>query len=135
MQACSVWTLMNAQAMPMLHGNHLSRTGVFVGSADARRKMVYECKDGFISTLIAGGATVGGSTRALIEWMGERGPVPEWMRTKDWMSWVPGVFMKLTEQDRLEVAELESIIQSFFRTMTKRDSYARGLNRRIFLPP
>src|SRR5229473_5523384 len=80
MQACIVWTLMNEQAMPILHGNYLSRTGVFVGSADARRKMVYECKDGFISTLIAGGATVGGSTRALIEWMGERGPVPEWMR-------------------------------------------------------
>ena len=29
MQACIVWTLMNEQAMPFLHGNHLSRTGVF----------------------------------------------------------------------------------------------------------
>jgi benzylsuccinate CoA-transferase BbsE subunit len=42
MQACIVWTLMNEQAMPFLHGNHLSRTGIFVGSVDARRKMVYE---------------------------------------------------------------------------------------------
>ncbi len=58
MQACIVWTLMNEQAMPFLHGNHLSRTGVFVGSADARRKMVYECKDGNISILITGGTTV-----------------------------------------------------------------------------
>jgi len=135
MQACIVWTLMNEQAMPLLHGNHLSRTGVFVGSADARRKMVYECKDGFISTLIAGGPTVGGSTRALIEWMGEHGPVPEWMRIKDWVAWVPGVFMKLTEQDHREIAELESTIQRFFLTMTKREIYAEGLKRRIFLAP
>ena len=27
MQACIVWTLMNEQAMPILHGNHLSRSG------------------------------------------------------------------------------------------------------------
>src|SRR5216683_3002597 len=116
MQACIVWTLMNEQAMPFLHGNHLTRTGVFVGSADARRKMVYECKDGFISTLIAGGVVVGGSTRALIEWMGEGGPIPEWMRKKDWISWVPGVFMKMTEQDYREID-------------------AEGLKRRIFLAP
>jgi benzylsuccinate CoA-transferase BbsE subunit len=135
MQACIVWTLMNEQAMPLLHGNHLSRTGVFVGSADARRKMVYECKDGFVSTLIAGGVTVGGSTRALIEWMAERGPVPEWMRTKDWIKWVPGVFMKLTDDDHREIAELESTIQNFFLTMTKREIYAEALKRRIFLAP
>ena len=100
MQACIVWTLMNEQAMPFLHGNHLTRTGVFVGSAEARRKMVYECKDGHISTLIAGGTTVGNSTKALIEWMGEKGFGSDWMRTKDWISWVPGVFMQMTEQDR-----------------------------------
>jgi crotonobetainyl-CoA:carnitine CoA-transferase CaiB-like acyl-CoA transferase len=135
MQACIVWTLMNEQAMPFMHGNHLSRTGVFVGSADARRKMVYECKDGFISTLIAGGPTVGGSTRALIEWMGERGPVAEWMRAKDWIAWVPGVFMQLTDQDHKEIAELEDTIQRFFLTMTKREIYAEGLKRRIFLAP
>ncbi len=73
MQACIVWTLMNEQAMPFLHGSHLSRTGVYFGSADARRKMVYECKDGHISTLIAGGMTFGNSTKALIEWMRENG--------------------------------------------------------------
>ena len=72
MQACIVWTLMNEQAMPFLHGSYLTRTGVYFGSADARRKMVYECKDGHISTLIAGGMTFGGSTKALIEWMGEK---------------------------------------------------------------
>ena len=135
MQACIVWTLMNEQAMPFLHGNHLSRTGVFTGSADARRKMVYECKDGNISILIAGGTTFGNSTKALIEWMRENGFSSDWMRTKDWISWVPGLFMNMTEQDRREIDDLETTIQRFLMTMTKREIYAQGLKRRIFLAP
>ena len=39
MQACIVWTLMNEQAMPILHGDHIRRTGVYTGSADARRHL------------------------------------------------------------------------------------------------
>ncbi len=135
MQACIVWTLMNEQAMPFLHGNHLSRTGIFVGSADARRKMVYDCKDGHISILISGGTTFGNSTKALIEWMRESGLGSEWMRTKDWISWIPGVFMKMTEQDHKEIEDLETTIQRFLLTMTKHEIYAQGLKRRIFLAP
>ena len=135
MQACIVWTLMNEQAMPFLHGSHLSRTGIYVGSADARRKMVYLCKDGHISILIAGGTTFGNSTKALIAWMGECGFGSDWMRTKDWVSWVPGVFMKMTEQDYKEIEDLESTIQRFLLTMTKHEIYAQGLKRRIFLAP
>jgi crotonobetainyl-CoA:carnitine CoA-transferase CaiB-like acyl-CoA transferase len=44
MQACIVWTLMNEQAMPILHGNHLSRSGVYAGSLGIRRKMVSAAK-------------------------------------------------------------------------------------------
>jgi benzylsuccinate CoA-transferase BbsE subunit len=135
MQACIVWTLMNEQAMPFLHGNHLSRTGIFVGSADARRKMVFQCKDGHISILIAGGTTVGNSTKALIEWMREKGFGSEWMRTKDWISWVPGMFMKMTEEDHQQIDDLETTIQRFLLTMTKHEIYAQGLKRRIFLAP
>jgi crotonobetainyl-CoA:carnitine CoA-transferase CaiB-like acyl-CoA transferase len=135
MQACIVWTLMNEQAMPLLHGNHLSRTGIFVGSAEARRKMVYECNDGHISILITGGTTLGNSTKALIEWMREKGFGSDWMRTKDWISWVPGAFMQMTEQDRAEVDDLEATISRFLLTMTKHEIYAQGLKRRIFLAP
>ena len=135
MQACIVWTLMNEQAMPFLHGNHLSRTGVFVGSAEARRKMVYECKDGNISILITGGTTFGNSTKALIEWMRENGFGSDWMRTKDWISWIPGVFMKMTDEDHKQVEDLETTIQRFLLTMTKHEIYAQGLKRRIFLAP
>lgn len=135
MEACIVWTLMNEQAMPFLHGNFLSRTGVFSGSADARRKMIYDCKDGHISILVAGGPTVGGSTKALVDWMAEKGFGYPWMKEKDWFSWVPGVFMKMTERDHQEIEELESSIQAFFNTLTKHEIYQGALKRRIFLAP
>ena len=85
--------------MPILHGDYLKRTGVFVGSADIRRKMVYPCSNGHISILIMGGAGGGASTKALINWMAEKGFAAEWMISKDWVGWVPGLFMKPTERD------------------------------------
>ncbi len=135
MQACIVWTLMNEQAMPILHGDHIKRTGVFTGSEDARRQMVYKCKDGHISTLIAGGAIGGASTKALVMWMKEKGFAADWMVEKDWASWVPGMFMKLTDRDRFEISDLEDRIGKFFLAMTKKEVYEGTLKRRILLAP
>jgi benzylsuccinate CoA-transferase BbsE subunit len=135
MQACIVWTLMNEQAMPFLHGDHIRRTGVYTGSADARRKMVYKCKDGHISSLIAGGAIGGASTKALVAWMAENGFAADWMIAKDWTTWVPGMFMAMTDRDRFEISDLEDHIQRFFMTMTKKEIYEQTLKRRILLGP
>ncbi len=135
MQACVVWTLMNEQAMPILHGDHIYRTGIFTGSKDAQRKMIYQCKDGHISTIIAGGTLGGASTKALVAWMNEAGFAAQWMIEKDWAAWVPGMFMALTERDRFEIADLEDRIQKFFMTMTKKEIYDGTLKRRILLAP
>jgi benzylsuccinate CoA-transferase BbsE subunit len=135
MQACIVWTLMNEQAMPILHGDHIRRTGVYTGSKDTRRKMVYQCKDGHISSLIAGGTLGGASTKALVTWMAEKGFAADWMIEKDWTAWVPGMFMALTDRDKFEIADLEDRIQRFFMTMTKKEIYEQTLKRRILLGP
>jgi crotonobetainyl-CoA:carnitine CoA-transferase CaiB-like acyl-CoA transferase len=135
MQACIVWTLMNEQAMPILHGDHIRRTGVYTGSAGTHRKMVYRCKDGHMSTLIAGGAVGGASTKALVQRMNEKGFAAEWMLKKDWTTWVPGMFMKLTEQDHFEINDLEDRVERFFLTMTKHEIYDGTLKRRILLAP
>jgi benzylsuccinate CoA-transferase BbsE subunit len=135
MQACIVWTLMNEQAMPILHGDHIRRTGVYTGSKDTTRKMVYRCKDGHISSLIAGGALGGASTNALVTWMAEKGFAADWMVEKDWTTWVPGMFMALTDRDRFEISDLEDRIQRFFMTMTKKEIYEQTLKRRILLGP
>jgi len=135
MQACIVWTLMNEQAMPILHGDHIRRTGVYTGSAGTRRKMIYRCKDGHMSALIAGGTLGGASTKALVLWMNEHGFAADWMLKKDWTTWVPGIFMKMTDRDHFEINDLEDRVQQFFLTMTKAEIYEGTLKRRILLAP
>jgi benzylsuccinate CoA-transferase BbsE subunit len=131
MQACIVWTLMNEQAMPILHGNHLGRSGVYVGSLGLRRKMVFECKDGYISSVIG----VGPTTKNLIDWVIEGGFGADWMKKMDWGTWTPGLFMKATEEELARVAEMEIGIQRLFMTMTKDEIYAQTLKRRLLLAP
>ena len=63
MQACVVWTLMNEQAMPLLHGDYLRRSGVFTGAHRRAAQNRFQCKDGYISCLIAGGAYLHRPTR------------------------------------------------------------------------
>ncbi len=131
MQACIVWTLMNEQAMPILHGNHLSRSGVYVGSLGVRRKMVFQCKDGYISSVIG----VGPTTKNLIDWVIEGGYGAEWMKKMDWGTWTPGLFMKASEEDLAHITDMEERIEKFFLTMTKNEIYAQTLKRRLLLAP
>jgi benzylsuccinate CoA-transferase BbsE subunit len=135
MQACVVWTLMNEQAMPILHGNYVERTGVFTGSLGIRRRLVFRCADGHVTALIIGGPGGAISTKALIEWMDEKGFAADWMKIKDWVTWNPGMFMQATEADVEQIAELEDTLGRFFMTMNKREIYAEGLKRRILIAP
>jgi benzylsuccinate CoA-transferase BbsE subunit len=136
MQACVASTLMNEQAMPIMHGDYIRRSGVYYTAMCTRRKLVYACKDGYISTMLAGGSGVGSiSMKALVEWMAGNGFAADWMIKKDWASWVPGIMMKATDKDREEIADLEERVQQFFSTMTKREIYTEALKGRILLAP
>ena len=131
MQACIVWTLMNEQAMPILHGDHLRRSGVYSGSLGVRRKMVFQCKDGYISSVIG----VGPTTKNLIDWVIEKGFGVEWMKTMDWGTWTPGLFMQATPEDLSRIADIENGIEKMFMTMTKDEIYRETLKRRLLLAP
>jgi crotonobetainyl-CoA:carnitine CoA-transferase CaiB-like acyl-CoA transferase len=122
--------------MPILHGDYIRRTGVHYTATGTRRKLVYSCKDGYISTVLAGGSGVGAtSMKGLVEWMAARGFAAQWMIEKDWRTWVPGILMQATERDNEEIADLEERVQRFFDTMTKREIYAEAIARRILLAP
>ncbi|HVA67707.1 MAG TPA: CoA transferase [Candidatus Binataceae bacterium] len=136
MQACMVWTLMNEQAMPILHGDYIRRSGVDYVATGTRRRLIFACKDGYISTLLAGGMGVGTiSMKGLIGWMAEKGVAADWMLEKDWATWTPGIFMKSTDTDYEEIADLEDRVTRLFATLTKREIYEQGRLRRILLAP
>jgi crotonobetainyl-CoA:carnitine CoA-transferase CaiB-like acyl-CoA transferase len=135
MQACVVWMLMNEQAMPVFHGAHLERSGRRFNFGFISRRLLFRCADGYVSALVIGGPNGAPSTRALVQWMAEKGFASDWMLVMDWVSWVPGFFMQATERDLKEVAELEDAIERFFMTMNKQEIYAEAIKRRILIAP
>jgi len=135
MQACIVWTLMNEQAYPILHGNSVQRNGVFVGSTGMRQRTVFPCKDGHITLLLAGGP-LAFSLRAFVKWMDEKGLCPKWMAEKDWSMWGPATFMNAKgDEVQKEIDAIEAAVTAFLMTMTKTEIYAEALKRRILLAP
>ncbi len=134
MQACIVWTLMNAQAFPIMHGASMARSGVYSGALRLRRKMVFRCADGHISILVTGGAAAA-SVKALVDWMDEKGFAADWMKRQNWSVWAPGVISRATDQEVEQIHDIEDRVERFFMTMTKREIYAGGLKRRILLSP
>ncbi len=135
MQACVVWTLMNEQAMPLMHGDYLRRSGVFSGAVGGRRKTVYRCADGFVSFLIAGGPYLG-STNAVIAWMKEEGAAPDWLTREGGLkALTPSGFMAATAADLEELDRTEAVVQKFFLGKTKKEMWANILKRRMFGAP
>jgi crotonobetainyl-CoA:carnitine CoA-transferase CaiB-like acyl-CoA transferase len=57
------------------------------------------------------------------------------MKTIDWNTWTPGLFMKATAEDLGHVTDMEDRIEEFFLTMTKSEIYAQTLKRRLLLAP
>lgn len=135
MQACVVWTLMNEQAMPLLHGDYLRRSGVFTGAIGGRRKTVFRCKDGFVSGLLAGGAYLP-STNALIAWMKEEGAAPDWLTKEGGLkSLTPAGFMSARAEDLKELDMAEEALERFLMGKTKREIWQNILKRRILAAP
>jgi crotonobetainyl-CoA:carnitine CoA-transferase CaiB-like acyl-CoA transferase len=121
--------------MPLLHGDYLRRSGVFTGAIGGRRKTVYQCQDGHISFLIAGGAYFN-STKAIITWMKEEGAAPEWLTREGGLkSLTPSGFMAATAADLKELDDTEEVIQRFFLTKTKKELWQNILQRRLFGAP
>src|SRR5438093_527126 len=133
-QAAMVWTLMNAQAFPVLHGDHLRRSGPFVGSRGVRRRMVFPCADGHVSLLLMG-AQGAPSTRALMRWMDEHGRLPAWLRDWPWEQWEPGWAMEASPAVQAEMVRIEEAVEAFLRTRTKAEVYREAVRRRILVAP
>ncbi len=136
MQACIVWTLMNEQAMPLLHGDYMRRSGVFTGAIGGRRKTIFKCKDGAVSGLVAGAGPYLPSTNALIAWMNEEGAAPDWL-IKDGgiKALTPAGFMSATAKDLEELDRAEAVVGDFLATKTKAEIWREVMKRRILAAP
>jgi crotonobetainyl-CoA:carnitine CoA-transferase CaiB-like acyl-CoA transferase len=135
-QACVVWTLMNEQAYPVLHGEFLRRTGPLVGSAEIARRTVYPCADGYVTFILTGGSPYANSSRLMVDWMVEEGAAPDWLKDVDFDEWTLARFMADRDPAFLELVRRgEEAVQDFFSGKTKMELYLGAIERRILLAP
>jgi crotonobetainyl-CoA:carnitine CoA-transferase CaiB-like acyl-CoA transferase len=134
-QTAVVWTLMHETSFPPLHNVHLERQGTHVSISGLQRQMVFPCKDGYVSYLMAGGAMGGPSFRALVAWMAEEGMAPAFMGEKDWDAWDFAELAADRERAQQELDAIAEAMSRFFRRFTKAELYEQALQRRLLLAP
>ena len=135
-QACVVWTLMNEQAFPVLHGEFLKRTGPLSGSAKIARRTVYPCADGYVTFILTGGSPYANSSRIMVDWMIEEGAAPDWLKDTDFNEWTAARFVSNPDPAFLAlVADSEQAVYDFFAGKTKMELYHGAIERRILLAP
>jgi crotonobetainyl-CoA:carnitine CoA-transferase CaiB-like acyl-CoA transferase len=135
MQEAVVWTLMvviqfwDMMKFPMFRGGSKRRMGGPVS------RVLYPCKDGFVSFLVAGGQLASISMPAMVAWMAEEGKLGGFEEKKDWSAadWAEKVDYWSMTQETIDVEEASLI--AFFADKTKVELHEQALKRRIILYP
>jgi crotonobetainyl-CoA:carnitine CoA-transferase CaiB-like acyl-CoA transferase len=125
LQETQLQSLLSAPGQFALHRRPMTRTGARMG----RTREIWPARDGWVSFGLRGGPARVGNLVALVEWMGEQGMAPDWLREYDWKG-----FSHLTVSDE-EIARLEDVFGAFFAKHTMRELYEEALARRILLAP
>lgn len=135
MQEAVVWTLMiviqfwDMMKFSMFRGGSKRRMGGPVA------RVLFPCKDGYVSFLIGGGQLASISMPPIIRWMAEEDMLGAFEDKKDWepKDWSEKVDFWSMTQEELDVQE-DSLIR-FFANKTKAEIYEEALRRRIILYP
>ncbi len=134
-QACVVWTLMNEQAFPVLHGDYMTRAGGLSGAARQARRGFWPCANGYVVYAFAG-YPYAESSRHMVEWMAEEGAAPDWLRAVDFNSWSLSRFVEQPDPEFLDLVQnAQEALGAFLATKTKAELYEGALSRRLLLAP
>jgi benzylsuccinate CoA-transferase BbsE subunit len=124
-------TTLNTPAFWFLDRTIIHRAGPFrvAGRAHVEQRNTWACKDGYMTTIIAGGDLGAPVNKRLVEWMDSEGMAND--------------FLKNRELEKLDMSkitpELEAAIEEpigqFFRTHTMKELYEGAIKRQIWLYP
>jgi crotonobetainyl-CoA:carnitine CoA-transferase CaiB-like acyl-CoA transferase len=134
-QACVVWTLMNAAHFTALGQPTRQRFGAWRESLPGKRRMIFPCRDGYVSAVIFGGPFAGRACRRLVQWMSELDMAPAWMLEIDWETWDDVWLAELGDSGKREMEQVEQAVAAFFAIFTMRELYEQALARRLMLAP
>ncbi|PJB50411.1 MAG: hypothetical protein CO103_02420 [Chloroflexi bacterium CG_4_9_14_3_um_filter_45_9] len=129
-------SLMDVSSWWDLNKVNIKGTGAWVVSprpkplGDLHVRRVWECKDGYVVFVFAGGAAPGmvASSKALVELANENGMALE-IKDYDWSQW------DATSVTQEEADRLMKPIADFLKTRTKAELFGEALKRSILLAP
>ena len=128
-QTAMVWTMLQGMAAHAIQGFDFNRTGATRRTGSVTVPLVYECADGYVMVVLAGGIM-----QKMVHWLVEDGVAPrEWIDGEDWSTFA----MRFLRQEPIayEVKDVVEAIQRFVRSYTKAELPERGLREGITLAP
>ncbi|MFC2008371.1 CaiB/BaiF CoA transferase family protein [Chloroflexota bacterium] len=127
-QESIVHCMANARTFWVLNQRIVERGGVYIrwqSAIGAGQRVIFECKDGYVTFVVYGGTVGAKSNGALIEWMKEENAVPEALLEEDWGA----MDMSRVTQEKFD--QFASAFDNFFKRFTKEEIlsefYKRGI--------
>lgn len=95
----------------------------------AWQRLVWGCKDGYVSFSLWGGAIGAPGNRALVEWMDSEGMAPDFLKDIEWYTF------DMTTVTQEELDRVSEPMSKFFKSHTMVELYQGALKRRVMLYP
>jgi crotonobetainyl-CoA:carnitine CoA-transferase CaiB-like acyl-CoA transferase len=122
-----------ANAIPTWELNHtlLKREGSFMfgRGAKLRMRLLWRCKDGYVTFALMGGKLGAKSNEVVARWIIDEGLAPEFFQKIDWRS------LDIANQTQEEQDRLEEVVGRFFAKYTKAELYRRANQEGVLLCP
>ncbi len=134
-QSCIVWALMNASHFAALGQPTRHRFGAYRESLPGRHRIIFPCKDGYVSALFFGGPFGARGCHGFVRWMAEFHMAPAHLLETDWDTWDDVYLAELGEAAQQEIDRVECALADFFVHFTMRELYEQALERRLMLAP
>ena len=122
-----------ANAIPTWELSHavLRREGsyMFGRGAKLRMRLLWPCKDGYVTFALMGGKLGAKSNEVVARWIIEEGMAPDFFKKIDWPS------LDMAKQTQEDQERLEGVVATFFAKYTKEEIYRRANKEGVLLCP
>ena len=130
-QASVAGKLSNAVPTWELSHTTLKREGSYMFGRGAKLKMrlLWRCKDGYVTFAIMGGKLGAKSNQKIAEWIIRDGTAPEFFKKIDWSS------LDMAKQSQKDQERIERVVGDYFSKYTKAELYSKANEDGVLLCP
>lgn len=129
-QECCEWASYFAPEWWDMNKSNLKRAGMWrVFGPSGKMKMVYPCKNGFVSCWILLSFAASKGQYRLVEWMDRDGKCPDWLKNFDFKA------HDATNVDQHLLDRMSEAFTEFFVTKTKEELFDFARDNELFLAP